>query len=107
MPPLKVNIGGEVVYFEVEPTFGSEKTSAMSTALERAEDAFERAKKTVTSIASSMVSDLQKLDQKITPDEFTLEFAIKFTAEGNVMVTKVGNEANFKISMKYNHNKNG
>jgi hypothetical protein len=39
----------------------------------------------------------------VTPDEFTLEFAIKFTAEGNALVAKASAEANLKITMKYVH----
>ena len=107
MTPLKVIIEGETVYLEVEPAFGSEKTTSASKTLERTKDAFEQAKTTVISIAKSMVSDLQKLDQKVTPDEFTLEFAIKFTAEGDAVVAKAGSEASLKVTMKYNHNKNG
>jgi hypothetical protein len=30
-----------------------------------------------------------------------MEFAIKFTAEGNVVVAKAGAEASLKVSLKY------
>jgi len=75
----------------------------MSKSLDEARDAFERARTTVTSVAKSMVEAVRELDRKVTPDEFTLEFAIKFTAEGNALVAKAAAEANLKITMKYVH----
>ena len=42
-----------------------------------------------------------ELDERSAPDEYELEFAIKFTGEGNVFVAKVGAEANLKVTLRY------
>ncbi len=48
---LPVAINGHTIYIEAEPTYGIEDTTSADKALDQAEDAFERAKTTVTSMA--------------------------------------------------------
>lgn len=102
---LEVNVDGTTILIEPEPVYGSQKTSATSKAIEQTGDALEKAKETVIVVAKSMVGALKNLDKTITPDEFTMEFGLKFNAEGNAVVTKVGAEATLKITMKYVHTK--
>jgi len=103
--PLPVKIDGQTVYFEVETASGFEEVGVPDDMLDKAEDAFDRTKDIVVSIAKGMVGAIRTLDEKLTPDEFSMEFAVKLSGEGNVIVTKVGAEANFKISLKYVHKK--
>ena len=41
------------------------------------------------------------------PDEVNVEFAIKLSADANVIIAKTSGEANFKISMTWSHAKAG
>lgn len=102
---LPVKIEGQTVFFEVEPIYGYEETTTPGSVLEKAEDAFDRTREVVVNIAKGMVSAIKSLDQQVIPDEFAMEFAIKLSGEGNIVVSKVGAEANFKITMKYIHKK--
>ena len=103
---LPVTIDGETIYIEAEPAYGSEETgAAVDEALDRAAEAFVGAQTTVTSVAKGMVGAIQRLDQASTPHAFTLEFSIKFTAEGTAIVARAGAEANLKITMPYTRDK--
>jgi len=102
---LEVAIDGETILIEAEPTFGSEQTTSADQALMKTQEAFERAKITVTSIAKSMAGSIKKLDDAVTPDQFELEFAIKFGAEGQAILASTSAEASLKITMTYEHKK--
>jgi len=41
------------------------------------------------------------------PDQVTVEFSIKLSADANVIIAKTSGEANFKISMTWSHAKAG
>lgn len=98
---LPTVIDGETVYIEIEGTYGSEETTSADEALEKAKDAFERAKVTIISVAKSMVSVIQTIDEAVTPDEFGLEFGVKFNAEGQAFLAKAGMEASLNVVITY------
>jgi hypothetical protein len=102
---LPISIDGEIVYVEVEAAYGSEQTSAVDQVLDRAEDAFERAKVTITSVSKSIVGAILALDKAVTPNEFELQFAIKFTAEGNAVLASAAAEATLNVTMTYGDKK--
>lgn len=68
-----------------------------------AEFALEQAKDTIVALSKSMVSAIRRVDHAITPDEFQLEFAISFGAEGQALVAKATAEAALKVTMIYRH----
>ena len=41
------------------------------------------------------------------PDEVTVEFSIKLSADANVIIARTGGEANFKISMRWSRAEGG
>lgn len=98
---LAVDVDGETIYIEVEEEYGSEDTTNVNEALDKAKDAFEHAKTTITSVSKSVVKAIKKMDEALTPDEFMLEFGIKFSADGTVFVASAGVEAHLKVSMAY------
>ena len=102
---LPVNIENEIIYIEAEPTFGSEETSVSS--IQQLTSAFDRARETAVKVTGSMVSAIRAMEDALTPDEFALEFGIKFKADGNVVVASVGTEATLNIKMTYRNNKQG
>ena len=66
-------------------------------------DALDSAKDTILRVAQKMVTAIHNADQAITPDEFELTFSIKFTAEGQAVIAKVGGEASLAVKMVYKH----
>jgi len=102
---LPVTIDGHTIYIETESTYGSEDTTSVEETVQRAGDAFVRAQATVTAVAKGMVEAVRRLDRASTPDEFTMEIAIKFNAEGTAILARAGAEANLRITMKYTRDK--
>jgi hypothetical protein len=102
---LSTNVDGHTVYIEAEALYGSEETTSAGETLEKAHDAFEQAKTTITSVTKSMVSAIQMMEQSVMPDEFGLEFGIKFNAEGQAIVVKAGMEASLHVTITYKGNK--
>jgi hypothetical protein len=100
---LPVKADGKTFYIEVDSAPEEAQSGMAEGVLDRAEGAFESAKATVTTVATHMVGAIRALDRVTTPDEFNLEFAIKFTAEGNAILAKAGLEANLKVTLRYDH----
>lgn len=100
---LPTKVGETEVYIEVSPSYGAEDVSAVDSVVGRAEDAFERARQTIVQVAESLTSAVRHMDAALTPDEFTLEFAIKFGGEGQVILTKLTGEAQITVSLTHRH----
>ena len=49
----------------------------------------------------SVVSELRSAAD--WPDEVTVEFAVKISADSNVIIARAGGEANFRIALKWSH----
>lgn len=104
---IETNIDGEMILVEVSLGYGSANTSVgkQDEVAERAMDAFGKAKKVIHSVAQNLLETAQNVDRQIAPDEFQIEFAISFTMSGQVILAKVGAEANLKVTMTYKHDK--
>lgn len=101
---LPIDINGTTVHVEVEATqiVGSQPTSGgINRVLKEAPDAFAQAQQTVKSIAVGMVSSIREIHKKMAPEVFELEIALKFTAEGNAVLTKIGGEAQILVHLTY------
>ena len=102
-------VEGQTVWFEVETqkTRGSEETTSVAEkALDHAQDAFDRAEATVTSISKSMATAIRSLAATARPDEFQLELGIKITGEGRAIVAKAAAEASLKVLLIYKDSPN-
>jgi len=99
---LSINVDGQEILIEAETIYGSEETSA-DDVIERTAGSFERAKATIVAISKSLVTAINGVDEALTPDEFTLEFGIKFKVDGSVLVAAVSTEAALTIKMVYKH----
>jgi hypothetical protein len=97
------NINGVTVLIETtgERSSGLERTSAVSRATETLQDGLEIAEKAIVGISERLVTSIKGMSSPTVPDELQIEFSIKVTAKGNVVVTQVGGEANFKVTLKY------
>lgn len=104
---VDVNVDGKIIHVEVEPVrrCGTEKISAKDKVTENVANMFEQAKSAITTVATSMVSTVKAMDKDVTPDEFNLGFAIKFTAEGKVVVAKASAEATLQVGLVYKSDK--
>ena len=67
--------------------------------IKRVTKTFQQALGSVRSIASEAMKAVKNIDQ--APDEVTLEMGIKFNGEANVMITKLGGEAHFNLTIKW------
>ena len=105
MAEIPVVIEGKPIQIEVAGNYGSQDTSTRSgtNAIERAQNAFENAKESIFAICQSVVQTIDKVDDAITPDEFTLEFGIKFKVDGSVLLAAVSSEATLTVKMVYKH----
>jgi hypothetical protein len=66
---------------------------------------FEAAINSLSPIASSIASRLINISNP--PEETAVEFGLTLKADSGFIVTKVGGEANFKVSMKWISEKKG
>jgi len=98
---LPVAIEGDEIYIEVDDAYGLEETTSLDDVVERTARVFERTKSVITGVAKSLVQTVNDLDDTVKPDEFSLEFAIKFNGEGNAIVAKISGEGNLKVNLKY------
>jgi hypothetical protein len=66
---------------------------------EEAAQSFEATINSLSPIASSIISRLINISNP--PDEAVVEFGLTLKGDSGVIITKVGAEANFKISLKW------
>jgi Trypsin-co-occurring domain 1 len=102
MSNLSVQINGQEVLIEAEPVYGSEDTG-VGDVVEHARDAFERATQTISNVSKSMVQAVRSLQGENRPNEFSLEFGIKFKVDGSVMIASTSGEATLTVKMMYKH----
>jgi hypothetical protein len=100
---VPLTVDGREILVEVEQRYGSEETTSFGEVLENTRDAFEQARDMITAVAANMIGAIRAMDKALAPDEFNLEFAVKFNAEGNAVLAKAGAEANIQITMAYKH----
>ena len=55
--------------------------------------------KQIITFSSNIVDSIKSLD--ITPDEFEVEFAVKFAADAGIIISTVSSEASIKIKLKW------
>ena len=102
--PLQVD--GVELLVEATPVAGSEPTSAR---LDRAQgavvDAFDRAQSAIVAVAASTVDTIGRLGERsVHPDEMTVTFGLKFSAQGHVIVAGASGEAALEVSLTYRRN---
>ena len=102
MNALTVEINGQEVLIETEGTVGSEYTGVGEVAA-HAQDAFQRATTTISNVSRSMVSTVRSLPGDNRPNEFSLEFGIKFKLDGSVVIASSSGEATLTVKMLYKH----
>jgi hypothetical protein len=74
--PLK--IGDEYVFVEVEM---NERDVIEKGLAEKVQIAFAQVQSTIVNVARGLCESVKQLDQEITPDEFSFQFSVGFSAE--------------------------
>jgi hypothetical protein len=102
---IRVQVGDiEVLVETVETTApaGSELTSRLDDAVEDAKGAFQRAQEVIAEIAASTVQVIEKAAaQAARPDRLEVDFGVKFSASGNVLVAAAASEATLAVRLTY------
>ncbi|MER5472438.1 CU044_2847 family protein [Streptomyces sp. NPDC002935] len=99
---LPVRVGDVELLVETVPVPGSEPTSRLGDAGRQVVDSFELARDAVVEIATSTAQAVGRLrDQVVRPDQVEVEFGLKFSAQGNVIVAGASGEASLVVRMTY------
>ncbi|MDJ0346187.1 CU044_2847 family protein [Streptomyces sp. H10-C2] len=99
---LPGRVGDVDLLVETVAAAGSESTSRLQDAGGRVVDAFDHARDAIVEIASSTAEAIQRLgDRAIRPEQVEVEFGLKFSAQGNVVVAGTSGEASLVIKVMY------
>lgn len=95
-------IGGVPVLVEALQVPGTEQTSRAEGATERLRDMFTRAQDVIEQITMSVMKSQERIAaHSRRPDCVELEFGLKFTAQGQVVVASAAAEASLSIKITY------
>ena len=99
---IPVRIGDIEVQVETTPVAGTEQTSRASEAVDRVADAFDRAKETILEVAASTVDLIETAAARgARPDHLQVEFGLKFSVRGTVIVAGASGEATLVVRLTY------
>lgn len=99
---VAVRVGDIEVLVEVVPVAGSQQTSAAGRAADYAVGAFERAQSAVEEIAVSTARMVGRMARRAgSPESVEVEFGIKVSAKGDVIVAGSSGEASLKVKIVY------
>lgn len=89
---VPMRVGGVELLVEATPAAGTEQ---LSSKLDRAQSA-------IVAVAASTVDTIGRLgEQSAHPDEMTVTFGLKFSAQGHVIVAGASGEATLEVSLTY------
>ncbi len=98
---------GSTILVEVDEPEGAGRTRQVARGgdktIEKANQTFEKALDKVKPTANAVISKLRDLIEQ--PDEIGVEFGLKFSAESGVIIAAAGIEANFKVMIKWQKDK--
>ncbi|WP_433043104.1 CU044_2847 family protein [Dactylosporangium sp. CS-033363] len=99
---VPVRVGEVEVLVEVVPVAGSQQTSAAERAADHVAGAFERAQSAVEEIAVSTARMVGRISRRVgSPETVEVEFGVKVSAKGDVIVAGAAGEASLKVKIVY------
>ena len=99
---IPVRVGNIEIEVEAVPVAGTEATSGLvSKAAGTVRDAFGRAQETIIEVARSTAEMIGKTGAAARPDRVDVEFGLKFSATGTVIMAGVAGEASLKVTLGY------
>jgi 2-polyprenyl-6-methoxyphenol hydroxylase-like FAD-dependent oxidoreductase len=99
---MPMRIGDVELLVETVPAVGSEPTAGLDQARDRVLDAYERAQAAIVAVASSTVDTIGELTARnARPDQIEMEFGLKFSAQGGIIVAGASGEATLTVRLSY------
>lgn len=99
---IPVRVGGVELLVETVPVAGSEPTSRVTDAAAEVVDAFARAQQAIVELAASTAATIGEAGRRgAHPDRFEVEFGLKISAKGNVVVAGAAGEATLRVKLTY------
>ena len=99
---VPIRIGDIELLVEAVPTAGSEQTSRADGVAGRVTDTFGRAQHAIVELATSTAGTLRQLGERAArPQSLEIEFGLRFTAQGNVVLAGASTEATLTVKLAY------
>ena len=99
---IPVRVGDIEIEVEAVPVTGTEATSGRATrAAGNVLEAFSRAQDAIIEIARSTAQMIEKAGASARPDRVEVEFGLKFSTSGTVIMAGVAGEASLKVTLGY------
>jgi len=99
---IPVRVGDIEIEVEAVRVAGTEPTSGKTAkAAETVRDAFARAQETIIEVAKSTAEMIDRAGAAVRPDRVDVEFGLKFTASGGVIMAGVAGEASLTVTLGY------
>lgn len=99
---IPVRVGDIEIEVEAVRVAGTEPTSGKAAkATESVRDAFSRAQETIIEVAKSTAEMIDRAGTAVRPDRVEVEFGLKFTASGGVIMAGVAGEASLTVTLGY------
>jgi Trypsin-co-occurring domain 1 len=102
---FKSEQGGAILVEAAEPAGGPVTRGGPGAAVVEAEESLDHVVGRLGPAVKGIVSELRGAAD--WPDEVEVEFAVKISADSNVIIARAGGEANFRISLKWAGQKGG
>jgi hypothetical protein len=100
---VPAEIGGLPVLIEVTKNAGTEPTSAHTKSAERIEDMFTRAQAVIEQVAVSAAEIRGRVASRTEePDQLEIQFGVKFSAQGQIVIASANAEASLSVKVVYN-----
>ena len=97
---IPVRVGDIEVQVEAVRVPGTEPTSGRAArAAEDVRDAFSRAQETIIEVAKSTAEMIDRAGTAVRPDRVEVEFGLKFTASGGVIIAGIAGEASLAVTL--------
>jgi hypothetical protein len=99
---IPVRLGETEVLVETTRLAGTEPTSRPSRAADSITSAFDDAQQAILELATKTAATLEHARQRSArPDRLTVEFGLKVSASGNVVVAGASAEATLRVTLSY------
>ena len=99
---IVVRVGDVDLTVEAVPVTGTEPTSGRAAkAAGNVLEAFGRAQDAIIAVAKSTAEMIDKAGAAAQPDRVEVEFGLKFSASGGVIMAGVAGEASLKVTLGY------
>jgi len=99
---IPVRVGDIEIEIEAVPVAGTEPTVGRATrAAGSVLEAFGRAQEAIIEVAKSTAEMIDRAGSAARPDRVEVEFGLKFSASGGVIMAGVAGEASLKVTLGY------